>query len=424
MSQFEQDPTSPSLHEGWGVYVHFPWCLKKCPYCDFLSVAVKSPESGRDATRNEAIERIPHAAYADAVIREAQVRVQTLLASRGSMPPLRSIFFGGGTPSLWEPEQLGRVMSAVFELFNCSSSQNVEVTVECNPTSVDLGHFQRLAKEGVNRVSIGVQGLNPERLRFLGRLHNEGQAVKAIVAAQEASIPRVSADLIYGVFRQTPAQAVEEVTAVAQLGVDHMSAYMLTVEDNTRFGALHRQGKLPLLDEALVAESYKAVSEALSREGFEHYEVSNFARSGMRSVHNEGYWVGRDYLGLGTGAYGTVSCPAGRRRYRNWISPERYVEAWTAARLPEIPFDALSVELEEISPTTSVEEALLLGLRRLDGIDLAEVARLRGSTDPFVHRSKAIGALERLGKLKREGNQLVIPQSYWLFADQIIRDLL
>jgi len=272
-------------------------------------------------------------------------------------------------------------------------------------------------------VSLGVQGLEQDRLKFLGRLHDSNQALDAVRLALAVGVPQVSADLIYGVFRQDPHEAVREVTQVANLGVHHLSAYMLTVEPNTRFGALHAQGKLPLLDDALVAQSFNLVSAALGDLGFEHYEVSNFARDGHRSEHNQGYWLGRDYLGLGTGAYGTVTLDDCRLRYRNFISPERYLSAWNSDTITD-PFGALSIEQEILDPKTSVDEALMLGLRLIDGIDLAEVARVRGEPPINQQRLTCVAKLLAQGKLKQTGSTLQIPKQHWLFADQIVRELL
>lgn len=435
LSPLSNDPPLAISHDlaGLGIYVHFPWCLKKCPYCDFLSIAVRSPETGRSATRAEAQQSLPHSKYADAVISEldrrvAYLRTQQENAESCALPPVKSIFFGGGTPSLWAPHELGRIIRHVRQLFLTSDldreNPELEVTVECNPSSVDQAHFEALLEQGVNRISVGVQALHEQRLQFLGRLHGPDQALDAVRAALRAKIPRVSADLIYGVFKQSPAAAVEEVKRVADLGVHHMSAYMLTVEENTRFGALNAQGKLPLLDDALVARSFEAVSTTMASLGFEHYEVSNFARLGARSVHNTGYWLGRDYLGVGTGAYGTVTLAKQRLRYRNFISPERYMTAWLAQSSDLDPFNSLSVEQETIDGETAVDEAILLGLRLVDGINIQEVARVRGATKARPERDTAIARLCQSGKLLQDGNQLRIPRPYWLFADQIIRELL
>lgn len=378
---------------------------------------------------------LPHALYTDAVINECAARFDRLWRHPEFAPPqLRSVFFGGGTPSLWEPRELGRALQGILGPFleqQGGTAHDLEITVECNPTSVDLDHFKALLDVGVNRISIGVQGLDQQRLEFLGRLHDPDGALRAIDAALRAGVPQVSADLIYGLYRQSPDQAAAEVTRVAGLGVSHLSAYMLTVEENTRFGALHARGKLPLLDDTLVAESYASVREALCRLGFEHYEVSNFARGGARSVHNTGYWLGRDYLGLGTGAFGTVSFldsapeTAPRRlRYRNFISPERYMASWTQPSTALDPFTSLSTEQEWIDADMATSEALLLGLRLCDGVDLDVVEHLRGTGTRRAARRRAIDRLVERGMLQQEGNSLRLPAQHWIVADSVIVQLL
>jgi len=290
-----------------GVYVHFPWCLNKCPYCDFYSLATE-----RDA--------IPHVAYADAVVREVERRAAELGAHR-----LRSVFFGGGTPSLWKTSELGRVLARIRALF--PSDGEVEVTAECNPSSFDAKKADELGSAGVNRVSLGVQGLDDRRLGFLGRLHDAAGGLTALRTALASGIPRVSADLIFGVAGENPDEARREAETLAELGPTHLSAYALTIEPGTEFGSLAKQKKLPLLDDELVARSFESVEHALESAGFEHYEISNYARSGHYAAHNLGVWRGESYLGLGAGAFGTVTL--GRRvlRYRNARAADRYVDA-------------------------------------------------------------------------------------------------
>lgn len=410
-----------------GLYVHFPWCLEKCPYCDFLSIAVPRDSREKPASPAAARRWIPHRAYADAVLRELRMRLRTLPA----VPPLRSIFFGGGTPSLWEPEEIGRIVAKARAAF--AQSDHVEVTVECNPTSVDARHFERLLNAGVNRVSIGVQAIDDQRLAFLGRLHDERGGLAALHAAQQAGVPRISADLIFGVHRQAPAAAVRDAERVADTGVEHVSAYALTIEPGTRFGALHRTGRLPLLEDDLVAQSFEAVSDALTKAGLRHYEVSNFARPGAESRHNVGYWSGRDYLGLGTGAYGTVGLKDGSRvRYKNLLSPERYMEAFgtdgAEDGLPEdLAFDPYSDRLsdrEVIDAATSVSEAIMLGLRMAEGIEPAGIEQRFQVPFWTPERRRASEPLLRSGRLQQEEERLRIPPEHWLFADGIVRELM
>ena len=389
-----------------GVYVHFPWCLKKCPYCDFLSVAAERPA-------------LPHEAYADSVIAELERRVSTLGAAK-----LVSVFFGGGTPSLWEPTALGRVLSRIRELIPHAAS-DVEVTVECNPTSFDVERGRALQAVGVNRVSIGVQGLDAGRLQFLGRLHDVDSGLQAVRDALDSGMPRVSADFIFGVSGQAADAAAREARIMSQLGTTHLSAYALTIEPGTQFGALARRGKLPLLEEAAVADSFLAVEETLEKAGFEHYEVSNYAKPGARSRHNIGYWVGRSYLGLGCGAWGTLTAAGHRYRYRNTPSPERYVaaaSAFASADLSQV--SPLVANYEVISPETALAERIMLGLRLAGGIDLEHAAAELGTELWTPERTRARDRLLAQGKLLLDGPRVSIPKAHWLFADGIISALM
>jgi oxygen-independent coproporphyrinogen-3 oxidase len=299
------------------------------------------------------------------------------------------------------------------------------VTVECNPTSFDQDHARALVSEGVTRVSLGVQGLNSERLAFLGRLHDPDSALRAVYDALAAEVPRVSADPIYGVYKQSPEHAVSDVARVAETGVGHLSAYALTIEPGTRFGALAARGQLPLLDDAQIAESFEAVSLGLRKLGFRHYEISNFSKPGKESQHNLGYWLGRDYWGVGSGAYGTVTRHDGKRlRYRNVLAPEKYLEIWTSADLPQRPFDEALADREELAPAVSLQEAILLGLRTEEGIDVDDFQQRRGPVELSKDQARGIGRLLDQGRLTRTGARLTIPRVHWLFADAIIRDLL
>jgi putative oxygen-independent coproporphyrinogen III oxidase len=385
-----------------GVYVHFPWCLQKCPYCDFFSLATERPN-------------IPHAAYADAVLSELERRAPELL----DPPPLGSVFFGGGTPSLWEPRELGRVLGRILELFPAQG--NVEITAECNPSSFDERRAGELMQAGINRVSLGAQSLDAERLAFLGRLHDGPGALGAVRTALQAGFSRVSTDLIFGVAGQSPEAARDEVRTVAELGPTHVSAYALTIEPGTRFGQLAKAKSLPLLGEELVARSFELVAETLATAGFEHYEISNFAREGHRAEHNLAIWRGGTYLGLGAGAWGTVHSPSGLLRYRNAPAVERYQDATRTAPLWEI--SPLVSDVERIEPATSVVERLLLGLRLAEGVDLDAISRATGVDARTPARERAIERLIRDERLVRDGSRVRIPEHARLFADAVIRDL-
>lgn len=389
--------------EALGVYVHFPWCLQKCPYCDFFSLATQ-PEA------------IPHTAYARAIIRELERRAPELAGA----PKLGSVFFGGGTPSLWDTTELGRVLKAILATF--PNDDAVEVTAECNPSSFDERRAAGLLEAGVNRVSLGVQGLETERLAFLGRLHDGNGALEALRLALSAGFSRVSADLIFGVAGEAPETARDEALRLAELGPTHLSAYALTIEPGTRFGELARGNRLPLLSDDLVARSFDAVREALGGAGFEHYEISNFARDGHYAHHNLAVWRGGSYLGLGAGAWGTVPTPEGRIRYRNASSVERYLASVDGAALFEV--SNLVSNRETITPEIALSERFMLGLRLAEGVDLARAEHETGAVAWTTERERAAARLFAQGRLERHGDRLLVPADSWLFADGVVRELI
>ncbi len=382
-----------------GLYVHFPWCLRKCPYCDFLSIEAAAAD-------------VPSAAYADAVIAELAGRRDVLGPRR-----IESVFFGGGTPSLWDPTDLGRVLRAALAAF--PPDGDPEVTVECNPSSFSAEKARALLDVGVNRVSLGVQALDDERLSFLGRLHDAKGGLRALRDAVSV-MPRVSADLIFGLHGQRAHEAVGDALQLADVGPAHLSLYALTIEPGTQFGALAKKGRLPLATEDDVADSFLALDEALSARGFAHYETSNYALSGQTARHNLGYWRGADYLGVGTGAWGTVTTKARRVRYRNTPSVERYLAASGDAHAAA--FDAahpLVSHSEEVDPETDLRERIMLGLRLAEGVALEAEADRLGVVAWTAERKRAAARLVERGQLAIEGGRVRVPRSAWLFADGI-----
>jgi oxygen-independent coproporphyrinogen-3 oxidase len=384
-----------------GVYVHFPYCLAKCPYCDFVSYAVREGQG------------VDHAAYADAVIGELDRR-RTAFDGRS----VESIFFGGGTPSLWEPRELGRVLSAVRAALPPRPGCEVEVTVECNPTSLDEGRAKALVDQGVDRLSVGVQSTRDESLRFLGRLHDARGGVAAVKAALGAA-DRVSADLIFGLPGQTPQEACDEALQLADLGLRHLSAYQLTIEPGTRFGELARRGRLPLANDGAVAESFLAVHEALSSRGLQHYEISNYATPGQEARHNLGYWRGDEYLGLGCAAYGFVRSEPSASPGAGDEEPGARGERWRNETVPERYVGGAGAEREPLDAATMLRERIMLGLRTRDGVDIAEQAADLGIVEGgwTVERTRAAERLERSGRLERDGTTVRVPPSAWLWAD-------
>jgi oxygen-independent coproporphyrinogen-3 oxidase len=383
------------------VYVHFPWCLRKCPYCDFVSYATRRDD-------------LDHEAYADAVLRELAARAEPLLAQAGPRRRFASVFFGGGTPSLWRPREIGRVIAGIRSAFECDP--DLEVTVECNPTSLDEDAARALHEQGVNRLSIGTQSVRPEQLGFLGRLHDAEGAWAALRGALASGVARVSTDLIYGLPGQAPEDACAQAEALVGLGLAHLSCYQLTLEPGTQLFELTRQRKVPPTDDEAVAETFLALDRTLHAHGLAHYEISNYARPGEEARHNLGYWRGEEYLGLGCAAFGFLRCdtggPAAGVRYRNELDPSRYVDS---TRSPGCVRDAGT--REPLDGETLLRERIMLGLRLAAGVDLTEAAADLGVAGWTAQREQEAERLVERGRLTRDGARLRIPAPAWLWAD-------
>ena len=392
------------------IYIHFPWCLAKCPYCDFVSYASER-------------EDIDHVGYADAVLREAEGRARQL-EKRGRVLAIGSIFFGGGTPSLWEPRELGRVLARLREIFPTRpDGSDLEISVECNPTSLDADRARALGDVGVNRLSIGTQSLRAEQLKFLGRLHDPDGARRAIQAALGSGIARVSTDLIFGLPEQSTEDARAQALALADTGLRHLSCYQLTIEPGTQFGERKKRGLLPMADEAVVADAFLAIEEALEARGLRHYEISNYAVPGEEARHNLAYWRGDEYLGLGCAAFGFARDEQRKGhglRWRNAIEPKRYVEATRAMKDDVLgEGDGVSMFAENLDATALLRERIMLGLRLVEGVDLGQ-ASADLDVDPWTaERLRAIDRLVERGRLTRDGDVLRIPRAAWLFTDDI-----
>jgi len=370
------------------VYVHFPWCAKKCPYCDFATRAVE-PAS------------IDHQGYADAIARDLDSRRAQLEGRR-----LVSVFFGGGTPSLWSADALGQTLETIRGAF-AEEAPDLEITAECNPSSLSAEQAQAFAAAGINRTSIGVQSLRENHLQFLGRLHDGAGALRALRDARATGV-RVSADLMFGMRDQRDVLA--DVDVLVGEGLDHVSAYALTIEPGTQFGTLQRLGKLETADEDAYAEMFLAAEARFAAAGLDHYEVSNYARPGEEARHNQHYWRGGDYLALGAAAVGCLSENGVARRWRNQSDPQRYlsdpVEEWS----------------EELSAAERIQEALMLGLRTTEGVDLDRL-EARVGADPRAGRARALEQCLERGDLHLEGSVLTIPRERWLHLDGIVARL-
>jgi putative oxygen-independent coproporphyrinogen III oxidase len=339
-------PVSPDV-EPLALYIHWPFCLAKCPYCDFNS-------------------------HVRAVLPQARFRAALLAeldweAARLGRRPLRSIFFGGGTPSLMEPETVAALIDRARAVFDPAA--DLEITLEANPTSIEAGRFGGYRGAGVNRVSIGVQSLDETALRMLGRQHSASQAIAALELGRKI-FPRLSFDLIYARPGQTEAAWRAELAQALDLAADHLSLYQLTIEPGTAFEALHRRGEVVLPDEETAAGLYEATTVEAARFGLLPYEVSNYARPGSESRHNLAYWRYGDYVGIGPGAHGRLSLGGRLIATRRHRAPEIWAER----------VEARGHGAGEDLPVTTEERAremLLMGLRLSEGIS---AARFRART--------------------------------------------
>ena len=375
---------------GFGLYIHWPFCQSKCPYCDFNSHVSASIDQKR---------------WQDAYLTEIE-RVGNSTSGR----VLQSIFFGGGTPSLMSPELVSAIIDKIRATWPFAN--DIEITMEANPSSVEAGRFRAYRDAGVNRVSVGVQALNDQDLKQLGRLHSTAEAKSAIKVAQ-ATFPRTSFDLIYARQKQGLEQWRAELTEALELAGGHLSLYQLTIEDNTAFGDRFQRGLLRgLPSEDLGADLYLLTQEMTTAAGFSSYEVSNYALAGEESVHNCIYWNAGDYAGIGPGAHGRLSINGIRYATEAVSNPTKWLtkvegNAGCEHRIP------LSSEDQRI-------EYLMMGLRRDIGIDMD---RLRTITDVPV-KIKTIRELQDIGVVSYENNRLFATQRGRLVLNSIIEKLL
>ena len=334
---------------GFGVYVHWPFCAAKCPYCDFNSHV---RHAGVDQER-----------FAAAFIAE----IATMRARTGPRQ-LDSIFLGGGTPSLMKPETVGAVLDAIAS--HWTLSETAEITLEANPTSVEADRFRGYRAAGVNRVSLGVQALNDADLRFLGRMHSVDEALRAIGLAREI-FPRLSFDLIYARPNQTLESWEVELGRAIDLAADHLSLYQLTIEEGTPFHALHAARKFAIPEPDHAADLYRLTQQLTAARGLPAYEISNHAVPGAESRHNLVYWRYGEYVGIGPGAHGRF-VEAGRRIV---TFTERMPETWL--NLVEAQGHGITGG-EVLTRSEEADEFLLMGLRLTEGIDLARYEALSG----------------------------------------------
>jgi oxygen-independent coproporphyrinogen-3 oxidase len=380
-----------SLTTPFAVYVHWPFCLSKCPYCDFNSHV---RHTGIDEAR---------------FVRAFQAE---LTATAGRVPDrtVSTIFFGGGTPSLMQPATVQAVLDSIAKHWRVAP--DVEVTLEANPTSVEATRFRGYRTAGVNRVSLGVQALDDASLKELGRLHTAQEALDAVAVARSI-FERYSFDLIYARPRQTVGSWHAELKRAIAEAAEHLSLYQLTIEPETPFFGLHKAGKLPIPDEDLGRDLYDLTQSVCADAGLPAYEISNHARPGAECRHNLVYWRGHEYAGVGPGAHGRLNI--GGRRYAT--ETEKRPEAWLAR--VEAQGHGLIVD-EKLTANEQADEFLLMGLRLAEGIDLSRFTALAGrDLDPArISFLRDGGAVE-----VTDGGRLRVTQSGFPLLDAVVADL-
>ncbi|MBL8587649.1 MAG: coproporphyrinogen III oxidase [Methylobacteriaceae bacterium] len=376
---------------GFAVYVHWPFCLSKCPYCDFNSHVRQAP--------------VDEARYVAAFAAEIGHRAAL---TRGRT--VHSIFFGGGTPSLMKPSTVAAILDAIAA--GWSVAPDVEVTLEANPSSVEAGRFRGYREAGVNRVSLGVQALNDADLKALGRLHNVDEALAAVEIAA-STFSRFSFDLIYARPGQTPAQWREELAAALRRAGGHLSLYQLTIEPETMFERLYLAGKLAIPDADAARALWDVTQETTGAAGLPAYEISNHARPGQESRHNLVYWRYGDYVGVGPGAHGRI----GEGRLRRAQSTEKHPEMWLT--VVEGEGHGLVVD-ETLSAEEQGDEFLVMGLRLAEGIDPARFAALAGRP---LDRGRVAALIEDgLIEMTETGRLRVTPDGFPVL-DAVVADL-
>jgi len=387
MTSINRDPSAP---DPFGVYVHWPFCLAKCPYCDFNSHV---RHGGIDEAR-----------FVDAYVSELR-HFATLAPGRA----VTSIFFGGGTPSLMDAGTVAAILDAIAAQWTVAA--DAEVTLEANPTSVEATRFAGYRAAGVNRVSLGVQSLDDESLKALGRMHTSDEALAALAVAKR-NFDHVSFDLIYARMGQTVPAWRDELARALHHAHDHLSLYQLTIEPGTPFAARHAVGSLTIPRPREGQAFYAVTQELCDAAGLPAYEVSNHARPGAESRHNLLYWRGHDYAGIGAGAHSRITDGGAKHALSTLKSPE----AWLAA--VEVCGHGIA-EDEGLSRTEAADEYLLMGLRLAEGIDLKRLEAIGGR----ALKQRRLQALAAEDLVARNGDRLTATGSGRLVLDRLILEL-
>lgn len=371
-----------------GIYIHIPYCSQACHYCDFhFSTNLK--------TRHELV---------DCLAREINLQKDFLTTKK-----LDTIYFGGGTPSILTEEELEVIFESISANFHFD--KETEITLEANPEDLTISQLQILKSLGINRLSIGIQSFENRFLQYFNRSHNAEQAVSSVKNAQDIGITNISIDLIYGIPNQSLEHFKLDLTKAIELNTPHISAYCLTIEEDTVFGKWHKQKKLNIADEALTADQFELLMEKLPASGFEHYEISNFAKQGFESQHNSSYWKQKPYLGIGPGAH---SYREGQRQY-NVTSNPGYIKGIKQNKIPA------SVEL--LTAEQKINEFILTQIRTSSGISVLEMKE-KYNLDLIKNKENQINSLIGQSLMYLNNDALVLTNKGKLFADKITSDLM
>ncbi len=372
------------------MYIHIPFCVRKCPYCGFNSIAT---------------EDIPEKAYTESVLRELYLVVkQESLEKRA----VETIYIGGGTPSLLMPSSVDRLIDGILNLL--PATDTLEVSMEVNPGTVDRVKLKELRRAGVNRIVIGMQSLKEERLKSLGRAHTVEDSLRAFWGSTDAGFDSIGIDLIYATPGQNPEGWLEELKEVIKLKPHHVSTYELTVEENTPFYTLRLSGSPGLPDEDTAVRMYLDGRRLLTEAGYTHYEISSFALDGYQCRHNLKYWHCEDYLGLGAGAHSWLKDRGGGIRWHNTEEPARYINAIKVGTLPQ-------EEKHTLSSEDALTERLLMGMRLTSGIDLKAIEEEFGVS---LRDSPQWQHLLQEGLIFQEGNTAGLTERGILLSNEVL----
>ena len=375
----------------FGVYIHIPYCVKKCPYCDFNSWGINGG--------------FPETDYTESLLREIEL-YKDLIGGR----ELTSVFFGGGTPSLFAPASIGRIITKICELTRPSG--DIEISLEVNPKTADLYKLRGLREAGVNRISVGVQSFSQRKLAFLGRINSPQDGERILDEVRSAGFRNYNLDLMYGTGGETLYEWRKDLEEAVRFGSSHISAYCLTIEKGTEFGALFSKGKLILPGEETLSEFIEYTTSFLGEAGYMQYEISNYSRPGYECRHNLLYWKGEDYVGFGAGAHSHLNSVEGSPwgvRWGNVKPPASYVKALSEGNRP-VDFS------ERLTMEEALQDRIIMGFRLNEGIDV------RGLQNHFgVSPDRArIESLGEDGFIEMSGDIIKLTRKGTLLSDEII----